>query len=75
MPDHVHGFISISPTTIVRILKGVTARQLFKPFPHLDHQYFWGGHLWRQVITWELRDTLRRRQSRNTSQEPTIVIK
>ena len=49
MPDHVHVFISapptISPTNIVRILKGVTARQLLKQFPHLKQQYFWGGHL------------------------------
>ena len=50
MPDHIHLFISapptVSPTAIVRILKGKTAYHLFREFPYLARQYFWGGHLW-----------------------------
>ena len=39
MPDHVHLFISAppfeSPTAIVKIVKGVTAKRIFDRFPHL----------------------------------------
>ena len=47
--DHVHLFISFSPTlsiaTVVKILKGSLARKLFLEFPELKKQ-LWGGHLW-----------------------------
>ena len=50
MPDHIHLFIStpptVSPTTIVRLVKGKTAHQLFREFPELKQQHFWYGHLW-----------------------------
>lgn len=49
MPDHVHLFISASPNhlvaSIVKALKGVSARLLFKKHPELKEQ-LWGGHLW-----------------------------
>lgn len=49
MPDHIHLFISAppsdSPTGIVKVLKGVTALQLFKKHPELKKEY-WGGHIW-----------------------------
>ena len=39
MPDHLHLFISVppmdSPTSIVKILKGISALKLFKKFPAL----------------------------------------
>jgi len=49
MPDHVHLFISASPNHLaadmVKALKGVSARFLFKEYPHLK-KHLWGGHLW-----------------------------
>ncbi|MBU0532322.1 IS200/IS605 family transposase [Candidatus Micrarchaeota archaeon] len=49
MPDHIHLFLSPhpydSPTAIVKILKGVSALQLFKRFPELK-QELWNGHIW-----------------------------
>lgn len=49
MPDHLHLFISAppfdSPTSIVKVFKGVTALRLFKKFPELKEEY-WKGKLW-----------------------------
>jgi len=49
MPDHIHIFISAppfqAPTDIVKVLKGVTARQLFLKFPELKKK-LWKGNLW-----------------------------
>lgn len=49
MPDHVHLFISAGPnqliTSMIKALKGVSARFLFKKQPELKKQ-LWGGHLW-----------------------------
>jgi putative transposase len=49
MPDHVHLFITATPAhiivDIVKALKGVSARFLFKEHPDIKHQ-LWGGHLW-----------------------------
>jgi putative transposase len=48
-PDHVHVFISCmpyeNPTAIVKVLKGVSAIQLFKAVPELS-QKLRKGHLW-----------------------------
>ena len=50
MPDHIHLFIStkptIAPTDVVRILKGISARELFKKFPKLKEFYNRSGSLW-----------------------------
>ncbi|WP_300857387.1 IS200/IS605 family transposase [uncultured Clostridium sp.] len=50
MPDHVHLFISapaiIAPTEIIKILKSVSANELFKAFPSLKKSKFWGSGLW-----------------------------
>ncbi len=47
--DHVHIFISASPTMspseIVRRIKGRSASKLFEEFPHLRKR-FWGRHFW-----------------------------
>ena len=47
--DHVHLFLTIPPSvavaTVVKILKGTTARKLFLNFPQLKKE-LWGGHLW-----------------------------
>lgn len=47
--DHIHLLIQASPTTyvpnIMRGMKGVSARMLFKKFPELKSR-LWGGHMW-----------------------------
>ena len=47
--DHVHIFLEapprLSPSRIVQILKGISARELFRQFPHL-RQRLWGGQFW-----------------------------
>ncbi len=49
MPDHVHMFVSatpeIAPAEIVRIVKSITAREVFKRFPGMK-KMLWGGNLW-----------------------------
>jgi putative transposase len=49
MPDHVHLFVRTTPNhlvaSMVKVLKGVSARFLFKEFPELKEE-LWGGHLW-----------------------------
>lgn len=47
--DHVHLLIDCTPQdsipNIIKALKGVSARLLFKEFPQLKKK-LWGGHLW-----------------------------
>lgn len=47
--DHIHMLIECSPQhfipTIMKALKGNSARFLFKEFPALKDE-LWGGHLW-----------------------------
>lgn len=49
MPDHVHIFVSahpkLSPSYIVKMLKGISARLLFMRNPLLKKQ-LWDGNLW-----------------------------
>ena len=49
MPDHVHMFASarpeMSPAEIMRTVKSITARMMFKRFPGLKRK-LWGGRLW-----------------------------
>jgi len=49
MPDHIHIFISAppydSPTNIIKVLKGISARQLYKRFPELKFGLR-RGHIW-----------------------------
>lgn len=49
MQDHIHIFISAppydSPTNIIRVLKGVSARNLYKEFKDLKNG-FRKGHIW-----------------------------
>jgi len=49
MPDHIHIFISAppydAPTNIVRVLKGVSARQMYKRFSDLKYDLR-KGHIW-----------------------------
>ena len=49
MPDHIHLFITAppydSPTNIVKVLKGVSAKQMYKKFSDLKYQLR-KGHIW-----------------------------
>ncbi|MDR1895561.1 MAG: IS200/IS605 family transposase [Prevotellaceae bacterium] len=49
MPDHVHLFISakptVAPTVIVKTLKSISAIWIFKKFPYMKQQKFWGAGL------------------------------
>ena len=47
--DHIHLFISahpkISPSYMVKMIKGITARKILLKYPELKRQ-LWKGHLW-----------------------------
>jgi putative transposase len=47
--DHVHVLVSATPQqtipSIVKYLKGISARKLFIKFPQIKTK-LWGGHLW-----------------------------
>lgn len=49
MPDHVHLFVTahpkFAPATIVKVVKGITAKKLFGQYPDLRKQ-LWKGHFW-----------------------------
>ncbi|MFY9170679.1 MAG: IS200/IS605 family transposase, partial [Candidatus Methanoculleus thermohydrogenotrophicum] len=49
MPDYVHLFITahpkFAPATIVKIMKGITAKKLFEQYPSLRN-VLGEGHLW-----------------------------
>lgn len=48
--DHIHMVISLPPylsiAKAIQLLKGISARKLFKAFPWLRTKFFWGGNLW-----------------------------
>lgn len=50
MPDHVHMFISakpnVSPMEIAKTLKSISAITLFREFPVIKRQKFWGSGMW-----------------------------
>ena len=47
--DHVHLFLTApprySPSQIVRVMKGISAKVVFREFPEVEEQ-LWGGELW-----------------------------
>lgn len=47
--DHVHLFVSarpkISPSYIVKMIKGITARKILLKYPDIK-KHLWKGHLW-----------------------------
>ena len=47
--NHVHFFVqsvpTYSPTKIVRIIKSITAREMFKKMPEIKEK-LWGGEFW-----------------------------
>ena len=48
-PDHVHLLLASDPSiyipSLMKALKGVSARLLFRQFPEIKSS-LWGGHLW-----------------------------
>ena len=49
VPDHVHLFISgpprYSPAELIKVIKSISARELFKKFPELRKK-LWAGEFW-----------------------------
>jgi putative transposase len=49
MEDHLHVFVSFTPklsiSSVVKDLKGSSARMLFLKHPEIK-RFLWGGHLW-----------------------------
>jgi putative transposase len=47
--DHVHYLVSaapkFAPSSLIRIIKSITARELFRRHPDLERE-LWGGELW-----------------------------
>ena len=47
--DHIHFLIqsvpSLAPTTIVRIIKSITAREIYRLYPQIKKK-LWGGNVW-----------------------------
>ncbi len=50
MSDHIHIFVSAHPKTLplelIKKLKGISARLLFKKYPQFQKKEFCGKHLW-----------------------------
>ena len=50
MPEHIHLLISFKPkyaaSSIVKYLKGHSAKLFFQSHPEIRDSQFWGGHLW-----------------------------
>ena len=50
--DHVHLVVKsepkICPSSIMQIIKSISARNFFKMYPEIKKKYFWGGKLWTQ---------------------------
>ena len=48
--DHVHFLIqsipTYSPTKLANLIKGITAREIFKQHPTIKKNILWGGHFW-----------------------------
>jgi len=52
LEDHLHmvvrGEPGRAPSEIMRIVKSISAREIFHCFPEIRKRYFWGGKLWTQ---------------------------
>jgi putative transposase len=50
--DHIHMIIKSEPkecpSSIMQIIKSISARHFFKLYPEIKKKYFWGGKLWTQ---------------------------
>jgi len=50
LKDHIHAMILAEPkmssSSIMQIIKSISAREFFKKYPDIKEKYFWGGRLW-----------------------------
>jgi putative transposase len=50
--DHIHMVVrsepKASPSSVMQIIKSISAREFFRLHPEIKKQYFWGGKLWTQ---------------------------
>ncbi|MFT4629023.1 MAG: putative transposase [Arenicella sp.] len=50
--DHIHMVVrsepKVSPSSVMQIIKSISARGFFKLRPEIKKNYFWGGKLWTQ---------------------------
>ncbi len=50
--DHIHMVIKSEPkqcpSSVMQIIKSISARNFFKLYPAIKKKYFWGGKLWTQ---------------------------
>ena len=50
--DHIHMVVKSEPkncpSSIMQIIKSISARTFFKLYPEIKKKYFWGGKLWTQ---------------------------
>jgi len=50
--DHIHMVVRSEPkasaSSVMQIIKSISAREFFRLHPEIKKQYFWGGKLWTQ---------------------------
>jgi len=50
--DHIHMVVrsepKASPSSVMQIIKSISARKFFRLHPEIKKKYFWGGKLWTQ---------------------------
>ena len=50
--DHIHLLVKaepkMSPSWIMQVIKGISAREFFKIYPEIKEEYFWGGSLMKE---------------------------
>ena len=50
--DHIHMVVrsepKASPSSVMQIIKSISAREFFRLHPEIKKKYFWGGKLWTQ---------------------------
>jgi putative transposase len=50
--DHIHmvvrGVPKMSPSSVMQVVKSISAREFFRIYPEVKRRYFWGGKLWTQ---------------------------
>jgi putative transposase len=83
--DHVHLVVDVGPnysaSDVVKLLKGISSRKLFKIFPWLRERFFWGGHLWSGAyffdsigdVNYEVIQNYVRKQELNGNYQRTLV--
>ncbi len=50
--DHIHMVVrsepKASPSSVMQVIKSISAREFFRLHPEIKKKYFWGGKLWTQ---------------------------